>query len=69
MSDTARRAARTRMQGQQVRRGTATPHKDVELVWYSSIDTIGEPRWVIDMVMPDEAVSMLYGPSGKGKTF
>ncbi len=48
---------------------TGTRTEGVELVKYLGIYDIGEPQWVIDGIVPDEAVSMLYGPSGKGKTF
>jgi AAA domain-containing protein len=59
---------RTKMaQGQQSHTGTRK--EGVVLVKHNSMYDIGEPQWVIDGILPDEAVSMLYGPSGKGKTF
>jgi RecA-family ATPase len=33
------------------------------------ISVMAYPQWVIDGVLPAESVSMVYGPSGKGKSF
>ncbi len=33
------------------------------------ISAMTYPQWVIDGVLPAESVSMIYGPSGKGKSF
>lgn len=33
-----------------------------------AIDTLADPRWLVDGVLP-EGLSMLYGPSGAGKSF
>lgn len=35
----------------------------------TQIDEMCDPQWQIDRVVPKGAVSMLYGPSGKGKSF
>lgn len=34
-----------------------------------AISAMTYPQWVIDTILPAEAVSMVYGPSGKGKSF
>src|SRR5690242_19260464 len=33
------------------------------------ISVMAYPQWVIEGVLPAESVSMVYGPSGKGKSF
>jgi hypothetical protein len=43
--------------------------KNGGLLWGEAIDAMAYPQWVIDQIIPAESVSMLYGRSGKGKSF
>lgn len=50
------------------RTGSRTPDSG-GLLWGGAIDDMAYPQWVIDQIIPAESVSMLYGRSGKGKSF
>jgi len=39
------------------------------LLQREGISSMAYPQWVIDGIIPAESVSMVYGPSGKGKSF
>jgi hypothetical protein len=51
--------------GIQTRRAANSP----DLMRREAISAMTYPQWVIDGVVPAESVSMLYGRSGKGKSF
>lgn len=48
---------------------TKKTEKRVGLLRRADIDSINYPRWVVEGVLPAEAVSMVYGRSGSGKSF
>jgi AAA domain-containing protein len=63
----AREAAYERQNSPRV--WTEKTEKRVGLLRRADIDHIDYPQWVVEGVLPAEAVSMVYGHSGTGKSF
>jgi RecA/RadA recombinase len=55
--------------GGQVQQELHAERPVIRLRGVQEMDTLPEPTWVIDDVLPGDAVSMLYGKEGSGKSF